>query len=148
MSRKWKWTIAAAVVFIGLNALWLGYVSTFDYTPRAQVSEGLSLAVGTKLAVVEYYGTHGEFPASNAEAGIDYDIDGRFVTDVQIPPGGVIRVTYGGTEADEDIAGRILMLRPAVDEGSGEISWSCDAPEIAAKHIPATCRYWSGELGG
>ncbi len=140
MSRKWKWTIAFAVALIGLNGLWLAYVSTSGYTPRAQMYEGLNLAAGAKAAVAEYYNTHGEFPAGNAEALLDEVIEGRFVSDVQVVPGGIIRVTYGGAEADEDIAGKVLTLRAVVDEANGDIGWSCSAPEIAARHRPATCR--------
>lgn len=128
------------MALIGLNGLWLAYVSTSGYTPRAQMYEGLNLSAGAKLAVADYYNTHGEFPASNVEALLDEAIEGRFVSDVRVVPGGIIRVTYGGAEADEDIAGKVLTLRAVVDEDSGDIAWSCSAPEVPAKHRPATCR--------
>ena len=41
-----------------------------DYTIRAQVSEGLSLASGAKAAVSEYYQDRGIMPADNLSAGL------------------------------------------------------------------------------
>ena len=41
-----------------------------DYTIRAQVSEGLTLASGAKAAVSEYYMNHGAWPTDNAVAGL------------------------------------------------------------------------------
>ena len=41
-----------------------------DYTIRAQVSEGLSLASGVKAAVSTFHMDSGAFPVTNDEAGI------------------------------------------------------------------------------
>jgi len=40
-----------------------------DYTVRAQVSEGLSLASGAKTAMAEFYNQRGTFPSDNASLG-------------------------------------------------------------------------------
>ena len=42
-----------------------------DYTIRAQVSEGLTLASGAKVAVEDYYAQHGDWPNNNAAAGVE-----------------------------------------------------------------------------
>ncbi len=103
------------------------------------MSEGLSLSAGPKVAVAEYHAAHGRFPATNVDVDIEDSIQGQFVTDVRVIPGGVIQVTYGGAEANEAIAGKALTLHAVIDEDTGELSWSCDAPDIARKHIPASC---------
>ena len=131
--------VAAALV--GAATLWIAYAAQCRYTTRAQVSEGLNLSAGPKVAVAEYHAAHGRFPATNADADIDDSIQGRFVSDVRVSPGGMIQVTYGGHEANEAIAGKVLTLRAVIDTDTGELSWSCDAPDIARKHIPASCGF-------
>ncbi|WP_038315124.1 pilin, partial [Kingella kingae] len=41
-----------------------------DYTKRARVSEGLSLAGGAKTSVTEYYASNNAFPNDGAAAGV------------------------------------------------------------------------------
>ncbi|MDR1662653.1 MAG: prepilin-type N-terminal cleavage/methylation domain-containing protein, partial [Azoarcus sp.] len=41
-----------------------------DYTARAQMSEGFSLAGGQKLAVSEYHSNYGHYPTDNSVAGV------------------------------------------------------------------------------
>ena len=55
-----------------------------DYTIRAQVSEGLNLAGGAKVAVTEYFQDQGVFPTTNLLAGIEAanTIKGKYVDTV------------------------------------------------------------------
>ena len=71
-----------------------------DYTIRAQVSEGLSLAGGAKVAVTEFSQDSGAFPADNDEAGLstDTDIEGKYVTSVTVGPSGVVTVLYDNAD--------------------------------------------------
>src|SRR3954466_5607784 len=41
-----------------------------DYTVRSKVTEGLNLAAASKLAVAETLAANGQFPTTNAEAGL------------------------------------------------------------------------------
>ena len=41
-----------------------------DYTIRAKVTEGLSLAAAGKTAVSEFYASNGRLPANNQSAGV------------------------------------------------------------------------------
>ncbi len=68
-----------------------------DYTIRAQVSEGLSLAAAAKTAVAESFLNNGEAPIGRVEAGMSAaaaDTQGKYVTAVDIT-NGVIEITYG-----------------------------------------------------
>ncbi len=143
MAKKWQWTIIGSVAAVALAVLWLEYSAESSYTVRAQVSEGLSLSAGPKAAITDYHATNGRFPETNAAANVDESIQGQYVTSVRIIPGGVIEVTYGA-EADDAIAGKVLTLRAAADEETGELSWSCSALEIADNHVPAMCRAPTG----
>ena len=112
-----------------------------DYTIRAQVSEGLNLAGGAKAAVTEYTQDRGTFPTDNTTAGISAaaDINGKYVTGVQVAANGVVTVTYGA-DAHALISGDTIRLSPTTNAGS--VEWACDSAgsAIANKHLPAACR--------
>ena len=66
-----------------------------DYTIRAQVSEGLSLAGGAKAAVSEYTMDRGSWPTNNATAGLsaNTEINGKYVYSVTNLNGGYLQST-------------------------------------------------------
>ncbi len=57
-----------------------------DYLVRAQVSEGLSLASGAKVAVEEFHWAKSASPSTNVEAGLGTpeSIKGKYVSSVTI----------------------------------------------------------------
>ena len=118
-----------------------------DYTIRAQVSEGLSLASGAKAAVSEFYMDSGVFPVDNTEAGISTaaQIVGRYATSVQVGAAGIITVNYanaGQTHADLVADGGVLVLTPTATSLQASVTWGCDgaATTLPAKWLPAACR--------
>lgn len=113
-----------------------------DYTIRAQVSEGLSLASGARTAVTEYFQNTGEFPEDNDEAGLSpaETITGNYVVSVTIGGDnndGVIAAEFGGA-ANTAIAGDEITLSPVTSAGS--VQWICKRGDILAKHVPTNCR--------
>ncbi len=111
-----------------------------DYTVRAKVSEGLSLAASAKTAVSETYISNGSFPASNAAAGLagSTSIVGEWVKSVKVSNGQII-ITYQG---DPNISGDKLILSP-VTKNVGSIDWVCQVPAsggVAKKYLPSECR--------
>ena len=117
-----------------------------DYTIRAQVSEGLSLASGAKAAVSEYYMDSGNFPITNDEAGVSAaaEIVGRYATDVTVGALGIITVTYanaGQTHADLIADPGVLVLTPTAGAAQASVTWDCDtASTLPDKWLPAACR--------
>jgi len=109
-----------------------------DYTIRAQVSEGVTLASVGKSAIWNFHSSRGSFPASNAIAGMvsPTSISGQFVTQVAIT-NGVIEVTYGGS-ANSAIIGDVLTLTPTFQGGS--IQWACASTDIPGRFLPTQCR--------
>src|SRR5690554_3282630 len=95
-----------------------------DYTVRAQVSEGLSLASGAKTALAEYYNHRGSFPSSNASLGLEAAsaIKGSYVSQVDAGNNGVIKVTYG-VNVNDVISGAVLDVSAVTSAGS--IQWVC-----------------------
>jgi len=114
-----------------------------DYTVRAKVTEGLSLAGSAKAAVAENAanarGLSSGWTAPSATAA---------VTSVAVNDGnGTITITY--TAAGGGVAGATLTLVPtsggaALASGTpptgGSIAWSCTGGTLLAKYRPAQCR--------
>ncbi|KTG17160.1 MULTISPECIES: pilin [unclassified Guyparkeria] len=112
-----------------------------DYTVRAQVSEGMSLASGAKTAMAEYYNSRGVFATANASYGLSApgDITGSYVTSVDTSTGaaGTVTVTYGN-DANAVINGDTMVLSAITNTGS--VAWSCQAGTIDPKYLPTSCR--------
>ncbi|AOV17889.1 hypothetical protein BJI67_13215 [Acidihalobacter aeolianus] len=123
-----------------------------DYTIRAKVTEGLSLADAAKSAVWDTYSNLGTFPnpASNAVYGLPTTISGTNTSNVTIGAYGLITITFknnmGGTAN-----GKTLLLQPA--SSGGTITWTCYAAgkaplpplsnntaTLPGKYAPAVCR--------
>lgn len=131
-----------------------------DYTIRAQVSEGLSLAAAAKAAVADSFERTGAAPADRLAAGMSAaatDSAGAYVAGLEIDHGTVL-VTYG-SNASSMIAGRVLALQPYVADDESVV-WRCAlgappagamamdrgatpsdaATNIDARHLPSACR--------
>jgi type IV pilus assembly protein PilA len=138
-----------------------------DYTIRAQVSEGLTLASDVKAGIAEFTAQTGDWPVDLVEAGLGSaavlgDKSGRYVETLDVSNGTII-IMYG-RDANSKIDGSFLSIQPFVNE-NGDITWSCglavqpagtydnsggsagggtvsDAgtTDLSDKHMPASCR--------
>ena len=106
-----------------------------DYTIRAQVTEGLSLASGAKTAVSEYWASNGDLPADNDAAGMrdSEDIRGNNVDSVEFD-GADIVITFSASA----INGSTLTLAP--DTQGGQVAWDCSGGDLEAQYRPSSCR--------
>jgi type IV pilus assembly protein PilA len=94
-----------------------------NYTIRAQVTEGLTLADGWKTAIAEYYANTGAWPTTaNLTAAGQVQSNGKYET-VAVTTPGVIRITYGG-QANAKISGQVLGLT-AYTNSNNDILWQC-----------------------
>lgn len=109
-----------------------------DSFSRAQVSTGLNLSGQTKAIVTEFFLDHDQFPPDNDSAGLPpaKDIQGKYVSSVRVGAGDVV-ITFGN-DANSDIHGKTLILRPETIDRS--IRWACFSPDIEIRNLPATCR--------
>src|SRR5690348_16235796 len=112
-----------------------------DYVVRSQVSEGMSLADGSKTAIAEYYSNYGKFPGTQASAGLATatSINGNYVTQVDgTTTPGQIQITYGN-KASTKIKNAILILSAITHTGS--TAWTCKAgTNLSSKYLPSACR--------
>ena len=118
-----------------------------DYVIRSQVSEGSSLADGTKTALAELYNNTGRFPTANASAGLApaNEIVGNYVSNLDVATGAIL-VTFSSSapqKANAAIDTAILQFSPITHGGS--ISWTCGSAAsspvlIQDKWLPSVCR--------
>ncbi len=108
-----------------------------DYTKRAHVSEGMSLAAGAKSGVTEYFSSAGAFPSTNTLAGLPLaaSISGNAVDSVQVGTGGKITVSYDTTKVD---ASNTLVMTPS--DATGSVTWDCTGGTLPDKYRASNCR--------
>lgn len=114
-----------------------------DYTARAQVSEGLSLASGMRTSISENFQVNGDFTGLtagefNLAAGA-----GTYVDTVEHDDAGVITVTMRNTApTNSAIRGEAWTLSPVVDAGNNRITgWQCAiVGNFDVKYLPTSCR--------
>jgi type IV pilus assembly protein PilA len=93
-----------------------------NYTIRAQVTEGLTIADGWKTAIAEYYANNGTWPAVANLSGTSVS-QGKYESGVTVITGGQIQITYG-VQANSKINGLILLLSPGTDSNN-DVIWVC-----------------------
>lgn len=114
-----------------------------DYLVRSQVSEASTLADGAKTAIAEFYSNTGNFPSTNASAGLatSTDIKGKYVKSVDVSThAGVIEVAFG-PGANKAIQTATFGLSAITHAGS--IEWSCNNTTyttVDPKYLPTSCR--------
>lgn len=119
-----------------------------DYTIRAQVTEGLTLAGPVKELVSRTRAdTNTWLDQLDEDSGAGLALQGQYVAAIEVIEDGVVLITYGNT-ANTLLANQVLDLRPTVDE-RGVLTWNCgyagDDAEysqttIKPKYLPRLCR--------
>ena len=126
-----------------------------DYTIRAQVSEGMTLAAAAKAAVAETYLNTGIAPNNREEAGMspnDGDTFGKYVASAGVS-NGRIDITYGN-DVNQAINAEVVTLSPHTT-ADDSVTWVCGNATATAganamgdtggttldvRYLPAACR--------
>jgi len=146
------------VAIIGILAS-LAVSAYQTYTVRAQIAEGLNMAAGAKVPIVDAFTNDGVAPADRAAAGMSpnpTDTRGAYVSRVDVVNGRV-DITFSGPRAHQDIIGKTVSLTPYVTGGSSVV-WRCGgagvpgggallpgganhlAPTVDPRYLPSSCR--------
>jgi type IV pilus assembly protein PilA len=122
-----------------------------NYTIRSQVTEGLSLADGWKVAIAEYYANTGYWPTQANLTGTCVSA-GKYERSVTVTTGGVIQITYGN-QANQKVNGCTLSIAPWTN-ANGDVLWQCGtatittasatavasgATSVLAQYLPTSC---------
>ena len=106
-----------------------------DYTIRARVTEGLSLASSAKLAVSETSITNNALPATQALTGYVSPAATPNVASIAIADAtGVITITYTAAAG-----GGTILMTPTLT-ANGDLTWVCTGGSLLPKYRPANCR--------
>ncbi|MEK6663886.1 MAG: pilin [Pseudomonadota bacterium] len=106
-----------------------------DYTIRARVTEGLSLANSAKLAVSETTITNNALPANQAATGYTSPAVTPNVTSITVTAAtGAIVITYTAAAG-----GGTMIMTPTLT-ANGDVTWNCTGGTLLAKYRPASCR--------
>src|SRR5665213_4460379 len=105
-----------------------------NYTIRAQVTEGLSLADTHKTAIAEFYQNVGTFPVgvsvgapTATTIGMPGASTGKYVSAINVDAKGNVIITYQGPQANAklSLAGQnTLAIQPGTDT-NGDVIWVC-----------------------
>ena len=110
-----------------------------DYTNRAKVTEGISLAASAKTTISENLLTN-----ATANSGLTFASGSTTslaipasdaVDSVEVDGSGNITVTFNSTEID---GGGTIIFAPS--ETSGGVSWACTTGTLDSNLRPSECR--------
>ncbi|WP_374602859.1 pilin [Niveibacterium sp.] len=113
-----------------------------DYTVRARVSEGLTLASSAKTAVAE----NAASASTDLQAGWNAPSATKNIQSIAVnSTNGTITITYTAAAGG---AGKTIQLVPtssgsALAAGTppaGSINWACNAGTMDSKYRPSNCR--------
>jgi type IV pilus assembly protein PilA len=146
------------VAIIGILAA-IAIPAYTNYTIRAQVSEGLSLAGGVQTDVVQYFTEYGSWPTQlqgpTPALGYTSRPTSKYVWFIDVSQGTVI-IKYGNQANVTITVWNELDLRPRLD-ANGDVIWICgtqtpppgltdppvpstpDNTSVPAQYLPASC---------
>lgn len=135
-------TLIELMIVIAIIAILMSYAipAYRDYTVRAKAGEAISIAAGAKQSVSETFISEGDWPSSNAEAGlaVGTTITGTNVQSVTVSGDGVVTVLFNGEDSVLTTSSNIV-LTPTSATGAGSITWVCSS-NLEDRYVPSECR--------
>lgn len=121
------------VAILGIIAA-IAIPSYQHYLVRARVIEGLTLAQGAKLAVVDSVLLNDELPKNQEETGYQSPPSTENVASIEIGSEGIVTITYTRKAGNGTI-----LLKPTLAT-SGTITWTCLDGTLVGRYRPSNCR--------
>ena len=145
--------IAIFLIFIGIAVLGIlaavAIPAYQDYTARAQVSEGLSLASSYKIPLVQYYQNHHDFTGVSV-SDLGGQTSGKYVGSIHFDMAHgdtlVITTTFKESGVASMIAGKNFKLATE----NGGLTWECGyrikdpellgSGQVKSRYLPTACK--------
>jgi type IV pilus assembly protein PilA len=124
-----------------------------NYTIRAQVTEGLSLADGYKTAISEFYANNGTMPAdATAFSATGVTSAGKYVSGITVSSGTIV-IVYSGSQVNKLLSTSTLSIVPYTNSNN-DIVWVCGTAAgptgassaggagtttVATQYLPTVC---------
>ena len=130
------------VAIIGILAA-IAIPSYNDYIARSQVAEPVTLLIGGKTPLAEFYTNKGRWPVE--AQSVMQSLYGKYTASVSIANGAggtgdlTLRTRFKASDVSIDLIGKTIDLK-TTDNGK---SWRCfpsGADPIESKFLPAACR--------
>ncbi len=135
------------VAIIGILAA-VAIPSYQDYTARAQVAEGLSLASSFKIPLAEYYSDKADYTGlANDITALGGTTTGKYVQGITLANGTTNSISIVATFKPSNVAPGIQNSTLAVETLDGGVGWTCGdettlpvADPIELKYMPSACK--------
>lgn len=111
-----------------------------DYIARAQASEALTLLMGKKTPLGEFYADLGRWPTTVTSIS-DTSDQGKYIAVVEISAGGGTSdpITLTATVRTENVSKSLQGKAIQLTSSSGS-TWTCTSPNVEARLLPTACR--------
>jgi type IV pilus assembly protein PilA len=134
------WTLTSAVLSSVLAlvvpaCVMVAPAAYSDYTPRARVSEGISIASAMKTDIGEFYAEHRRLPSAVEAAQFRIEAPMKYTESVAYD---AERRMIVATMREGYLAGKRLAMH--VKEENGTLVWICRTIDLEPKYLPASCR--------
>ena len=108
-----------------------------DYTIRAKVTEGLSVASSYKAQVAEAFQSDGIVGVQTLSAGLPAFVATKYINNMTITPTGVITITYNAVTIPQLAGANTMVITPGIAGlvlaagAAGSIDWACESSSNA-----------------
>jgi type IV pilus assembly protein PilA len=125
-----------------------------NYTIRAQVTEGLTLADGWKTAIAEYYANTGNMPATTANLTGTTNSIGKYESSISVSNGSIV-IAYGNqANAKLQVSGSNTLALNPYTNSNNDVLWQCGlsatpsggttvaatvSSTVPAQYLPTSC---------
>lgn len=146
--RKGFTIIEMMIALVIITVLAVVAVPTYrSYITKAKLTEAFTITANTKVAMVEYYNTHGHFPENNLDIGMKESPHSQYIKELNIKKPlhhsseqtGYIELTLNNiNQGIKD--GEKMFFTASIDNIGGIVKWGCGTiDDNLLQYMPYDC---------
>jgi type IV pilus assembly protein PilA len=111
-----------------------------DYVAKAQASEGLTLLMGKKTPLSEFYADVGRWPADISSVA-DQGSEGEYIATLTITQGAGLNTPIEVTARfrNQNVSSVLKNLTITMTSSNGS-HWACSSSDLDQRFLPSACR--------